>query len=245
MAIHRWEEMTWCALRDIPKERAVAILPIGATEAHGPHLPLGTDTIISTEMAARAARRLNEKGFQVLLLPPLCFTPAAFARSFPGTVSLSPGALLATLRDIADSIRKAGFRRYAIANSHLDPEHIAAVRQAAEEAGWIFPDKTRRRWAEKLTPEFLSGSCHAGRYETSLVLAARAELVGDRRLPELRVDLVTAIRKGVWDFAAVGMDQAYCGAPSEGTREEGDRVFDVLADMIVTTILEHCGASPG
>ncbi|HWN67087.1 MAG TPA: creatininase family protein, partial [Haliangium sp.] len=61
MPVLRLAEMTWEELRDVPRERAVAILPVGATEAHGPHLPLGTDVIIAEAMARRGAERLSDE----------------------------------------------------------------------------------------------------------------------------------------------------------------------------------------
>jgi creatinine amidohydrolase len=92
-----------------------------------------------------------------------------------------------------------------------------------------------------LTDEFRSGSCHAGRYETSLVLADRPELVhADRMagLPERHVDMPAAIRAGQTDFAAMGMDEAYCGAPAESSPEEGRETFETLTDMLVELIRE-------
>ena len=68
----------------------VAILPVGALEAHGPHLPVGTDLVIAEAMADAAARRLAAEGLEVTLLPALAYTPAPFADEFPGTISIRP-----------------------------------------------------------------------------------------------------------------------------------------------------------
>ena len=79
-------------------------------------------------------------------------------------------------------------------------------------------DLTRRRAAERLTDEFRSGAAHAGRYETSIVRATRPELVDTERmsaLPERPVNMPAAIAAGKTDFLAMGMDEAYCGAPAE------------------------------
>ena len=102
-------------------------------------------------------------------------------------------------------------------------------------------DLTRRRNAERLTDEFRSGSCHAGRYETSLVLAQRPELVhADRMtgLEERHVDMPAAIRAGQTDFLAMGMEQAYCGSPAEASAEEGIETFETLTAMLVELIRE-------
>jgi len=74
MAVHTLTSLTWTAVRDLPPEekaRTVAVLPTGAIEAHGPHLPLGTDVIIADAMARAGAERLAARGLHVLMLPPL------------------------------------------------------------------------------------------------------------------------------------------------------------------------------
>ena len=77
-------EMTWTEVDEAMKDRPVALLPVGATEAHGPHLPLSTDTVIATEMARRGAAKLKEHGVSALILPPVNFTVADFGADFAG-----------------------------------------------------------------------------------------------------------------------------------------------------------------
>jgi len=92
-----------------------------------------------------------------------------------------------------------------------------------------------------LTEEFQSGACHAGQYESSLVLSARPELVREEIRPALEPKLISlsqAIRAGARSFIEIGGDQAYFGNPAAATAEEGDRVFDILAGMIVTALDE-------
>ena len=86
MPVHRLSDMTWEEVRDADRINAVAILPVGAVEAHGPHLPLGTDVIIAEAMATSGAEKLANGGHTVLILPPLWYTAAAFAKAFPGTI---------------------------------------------------------------------------------------------------------------------------------------------------------------
>ena len=78
--------MTWEEARDAGERRAAAILPVGAIEAHGPHLPLETDVIIAVAMARSAAERLMARGVATVLLPPLGYTAAGFAQGFAGTI---------------------------------------------------------------------------------------------------------------------------------------------------------------
>src|SRR5207247_9165151 len=98
MAVLDLAQLTWEEVRDLDRAKAVAILPVGAIEAHGPHLPLATDVIIAETMARAAAARLATHGYDAVLLPPLTYTAAEFAAGFPGTVSVLPGSVPALLR---------------------------------------------------------------------------------------------------------------------------------------------------
>src|SRR5207247_9581083 len=91
MAVLEFAHLTWEEVRDLDRAKAVAILPVGAIEAHGPHLPLATDVIIAEPMARAAAARLATHGYDAVLLPPLPSTAAEFAAGLPGPVSGRPG----------------------------------------------------------------------------------------------------------------------------------------------------------
>jgi creatinine amidohydrolase len=218
------------AYPDVP-DGAVHLLPLGATEPHGPHAPLSTDTVISVGICERAAERL-EGEIPVLVLPAMPYGVTRYGSAFPGAVSVSEETLRSLVTEIAD-----GVGTLVLVNSHFEPEQIETLRST----GLPLLDLTRRRNAERLTEEFRSGSCHAGRYETSLVLADRPELVHVDRmtaLAERHVDMPAAIRAGQTDFLAMGMDQAYCGSPAESTAEEGRETFETLAGMLVEVIRE-------
>ena len=153
MAIYRLADMTWTEVRDLDRSLTVAILPLGAVEAHGPHLPLSTDRIIAAAMAEEGARRLAEGGLVPLLLPPLDYTAAGFAADFPGTLSVRPETVTALVADIARGLERGGLRHLALANAHLDPTHLQSIYDAlgriAEETSLAvaFPDVTRKPWA--------------------------------------------------------------------------------------------------
>jgi creatinine amidohydrolase len=220
----------YLAYPDVP-ENAVHLLPLGAVEPHGPHAPLVTDTLISLGICHRAAKRL-EGEIPVLVLPPVHYGVTRYAAAFPGTVSVGEDTLRALVTEIASSVGTI-----VLVNSHFEPEQVETLRST----GLPLLDLTRRALAERLTEEFRSGSCHAGRYETSLVLADRPELVHAdrmRALEERHVDLPAAIRAGQTDFVALGMDQAYCGSPAEASAEEGRETFETLTDMLVELIRE-------
>jgi creatinine amidohydrolase len=223
----------------------VAIVPVGSVEAHGPHLPLATDTLISEEVARRAGRELAVRGWIALRFPPVCYGVTEWARMFAGSTSISTETTAAIVLEVCRAARRMGCDRVAIVNAHLEPGHIATLREVArryeDELGeaLVFADKTRRKQAERLTDEFRSGSCHAGQYETSLVLAIRPELVQREvanALPEHVVPLHERIAGGAHDFADCGLDRAYCGNPAGATREEGERSLEVLAAMVVEAV---------
>jgi creatinine amidohydrolase len=222
----------------------VALLPLGALEPHGPHAPLATDTLISVEVSERAARRLEgAPDVRALVLPAIPYGVTRYGRAFPGAVSISEETLRALVTDVCTSLAEQGFGRIVLVNSHFEPEHVRTLREAVSELGpavRLF-DPTRRHVAERLTEEFRAGAAHAGRYETSLVLALDPGLVRRERMEGLEsrmIDMPAAMAAGRTDFLAMGMDRAYCGAPAEATAEEGERTFETLADLVVELVRE-------
>jgi creatinine amidohydrolase len=241
-------ENAWVAVRDALQsgKKAIAILPCGATEAHGPHLPLNTDIIISETMAARALPLLEQRGYAAAILPALAYMPAGYAEAFPGTVTVSAATAKALMLDIAMSLKTQGFACLALANSHFDPANVAMLREAAEDIRArglpvAFPDFTRRKLAQTLTAEFQSGACHAGQYETSLVMAARPDLVdetGRLKLKDNPASLTDAFAKGARTFDEAGGPDAYFGFPRNASTAEGEESYRVMASALVDAIAE-------
>ena len=108
MPLLRLREMTWTEVEALDRARIVALMPVGAIEAHGPHLPLITDGIIAHSMVNAAAARLEAAELTPLLLPPLDYSAAPFAASFPGTISIAPETITALLVDVAGSLAELG-----------------------------------------------------------------------------------------------------------------------------------------
>lgn len=241
-------ENAWTAVSDALKsgKPTVAILPCGATEAHGPHLPLSTDVIISETMAARALPALAARGIAAAVLPPLAYMPAEYAEAFAGTITVSAATAKALMLDIARSLKAQGFACLALANSHFDPANVAVLRQAAEEIRGLdlavaFPDFTRRKLAQSLTAEFQSGACHAGQYETSLIMAARPELVDHAKRAQLAdnpASLTEAFTKGARTFEEAGGPHAYFGYPQHASVAEGNASYETMAAALVDAIVE-------
>jgi len=246
-SVNAFQNQTWKEAREALSRGVVVILPVGSTEAHGPHLPLATDVIISEEMSLRAAQKLNGRGVETLALPAIAYSVTDFSADFPGTISIRRETAAALIHDVCASLYQQGARLIAIANSHLEPEHVASINKAIQtvkqETGRAvaFPDKRRRRWAEKLTEEFRRGDCHAGSYETSLVMAARPELVREdvrQSLDRVPISIAEKIKEGFGSFSQAGGTEAYFGDPRAASREEGEAMFEALSVMIVTAVLE-------
>ncbi len=240
-------EMTWTEVELAMKDRPVGLLPLGATEAHGPHLPVSTDTVIAVEMARRGAAKLKERGITALILPPLAFTVADFGAEFPGTLSVPAETAVALLRDVCVFAGKR-FRAVAIANVHLEPAHVECLKKAVEEAkkagaSVCYADITKKRWAEQLGEVFRAGD-HAGAFETSLMMAAAPDMVREKArisLPPLE-GLVPALKKGAKTFAEAGGEDAYFGDPTAASAEDGESYFETLSEILAVSVLEHLGS---
>ncbi len=241
---HELASMTYEEAQAAVARGAWALLPTGATEAHGPHLPLETDVIIAHQGALRAAAILAEEGAAAVVLPPIPYAVTEYAGDFAGTLSLPRETSEALVRDVILGAVRAGFRGVVVCNAHLEPDNIAALRGAvaqARQTGALatFPDVTRKPHALRLGEEFKSGACHAGSYETSLVMAARPSLVKEKVAAELPANwssLSTAIREGKKTFLDAGGPRAYFGAPAEASATEGEALYREMADIFASGV---------
>ena len=211
--------------------------------------PLDTDVTIARAQALRAAERLGQEGVGAVVLPPLCYGLTNYAEGFAGTISIRPGTLWNLVEDVVVSLREQGIRRVVLSNGHLEPAHVKILRDLCldhPEVGsgslhLLFPDNTRRRWAGTLGEEFQSGDCHAGRYESSIVLAADPDSVREEQrqgLQPVEIGLIDKMRAGVLSFQEAGADRAYCGDPAAASSEEGQDLVERLSTMIVESVRE-------
>jgi creatinine amidohydrolase len=198
-------------------------------------------------MARAGAARLAEDGMTAVLLPPLWYSAAPFAAGFAGTLSISPATVRDLVLDLARELTRLGWRALVVANAHLDPAHLKALKEAGERAEaerllpLAIPDLTRRTVAAELGDEFTSGACHAGRYETSILMAATPDLVREeirRDLPPNPASLSVAIRAGLGSFEQAGGPRAYFGWPADATAEEGHATIETLGRILADAVRE-------
>jgi creatinine amidohydrolase len=229
------------------KRGVIALLPVGSTEPHGPHLGLGTDVVISAAACLRAAELLDKRGTMIgVIAPAISYGVTDCATGFSGAVSI-PGAVLTQyIAAVCDGLLASGIRHVCLVNNHLEPAHDAAVRAvlAGREKKVSYACPLAKRWARTLSAEFKSGACHAGRYETSIIMAAGPEFVVEdlrTRLPAVPISLSEKLAAGVNTFEQMGLEAAYAGDPAAASVEEGEQLIQRLGEMVVGEILEALG----
>jgi creatinine amidohydrolase len=225
----------------------VALVPVGSTEPHGPHLGLGTDVVISAAACVRAAEIFEARGpVTAVIAPAVSYGVTDCAAGFPGAVSVPADVLTGYLGAVCDGLLASKLRHVCLVNNHLEPAHDAAVRAAlvgrAKQVSVACP--LTKKWARTLSAEFKTGQCHAGQYETSIVMAAAPELVDESvrgGLPTVAISLSDKLAAGVTTFAAMGLESAYAGNPAAATVAEGEQLIERLAYMVVGEIREALG----
>ena len=245
--IRHLPQLTYPEVEALRATRPVVLLPLGAIEAHGPHLPLETDTLLSLELARRAGEALIAIGTNAVIAAAIPFSVADYASGFAGTLSLPPATALALIRDVGIGLHRMGFTSLCFVNSHLDPAHAAVLREAksaieaATHSKVAFPDQLEPRWGRTLSEEYKRGACHAGSYETSLLMVSDRASVRDAErahLPKLDINLAFAMKDGKRTFEEAGALRAYFGDPASATVEEGEWLYQRLVTMVVTTVQE-------
>jgi creatinine amidohydrolase len=174
---HRYEKLTWPDINDAVELGKVCIVPCGAVEQHGPHLPLDVDLICPTQIALGAGRQIPDK---VLVLPVVAYGYTGHVMDFPGTINNDYEHFMNHVLDITKSLAYHGFKKIILLNGHGSnmPNLDLVSRRACLETdaecvliGWwklLTVDKQfMPRWRESRIP---GGCAHAGELETSLYL---------------------------------------------------------------------------
>jgi creatinine amidohydrolase len=204
------------------------------------------DVIIAEEVCTRVARRLAKRKMAAVIFPAVSYGLTQFAAGFCGTISVPADVTRSFLTEVMVGIASQGFGRLGAINHHLEPEHFQLVLEAASAAALrtsasiVVPDHRKRPHSERLGNEFTHGGSHAGAYETSLLLAAAPDLVDEparASLTDMPVDLPAAIKAGARTFQECGGNEAYFGSPRSASPEEGERLFEALADIAEAALL--------
>ncbi len=226
----------------------VAVLPVGATEAHGLHLPYGTDTFQAEAVAERACELAAERGAKVLLLPAMPYGVNENTLGFPWTMSLAPSTLFAVVADVVSSAEEHGIQKFVLLNGHGGNEFKPLLRELFRHTSvhiflvdwWMVASKAGAEIFEK-------GGEHANEMETSLLLRLRPELVdtGNMGQGRTRPPRLTAMNEG-WAWIARPWDllteDSGVGDPAAASAEKGARFLEAVAEKVCSFLAELSAA---
>jgi creatinine amidohydrolase len=231
------------------KENVVIIQPVGAVEQHGPHLPLIVDSAIGLAVLGKALHKL-ESNIPAYALPNLYYGKSNEHWHFPGTITLSAQTLIAMLMEIADSIYRAGFRKFVLMNSHGGQPQVMEIVARDLHIRYsdflVFPLFTWRVpnvANELLTLKELELGIHAGDAETSLLLSILPDQVKMEaavcEYPQGLPQESLLSMEGKLPFAWATRDltkSGVLGDPTTATKEKGDRILESVSDGWVRVI---------
>lgn len=233
---------------------ALAVFPVGATEQHGPHLPVGTDSF-TVEYVARAAADVAAAAIPIVVTPTLPFGSSHHHLPFGGTMSLSTETYYRAVFELAESLVTGGFRRLFIVNGHggnTELVHLIARDLALKHAVHVAAGPYWTiAWEELVAaagdmPGRLPG--HAGIYETSQILALRPEMVRKDRPhrdlggppPRAAYAAYRAESHGSWQAI-----DGYTDSPSLATAEGGQAYLAAVVGGVARALVEFYRATGG
>lgn len=217
----------------IQKTRSV-IIPFGSVEEHGLHLPLGTDTVHSMELAKQASSKRA-----LFVTPPVWYGLCRSTSQHSGTITIKGSTLKMLALDISSSLYSAGIRNFVFLSGHAGGTHMAFLVDAGEELLLKFEDITVAvlsiiDLAKKLPEGMIEtpGDSHAGEVETSLMQYLRPDFVKGTSPEEypsfpdfiLARDKIKYWPGGVW------------GNPAKASKEKGASILDLEADILVSIV---------
>ena len=241
-------------LREITRREATAraatslvVLPVGATEQHGPHLPLGTDFLIVEHITLEAAREARST-VDVLVAPTLHVGSSHHHLPFGGTISLSTERYYGALSDMVESLIESGFRRIFILNGHGGNHEIIqlvardlALKHPVNLGAASYWDLAREAVAKREPDLHGRFPGHAGVFETSVVMALRPDLVVEPRPHRTAEELARTIvpqdqfraeRYGFW----LSID-GYTDSPDLASPEWGRRLLAVIVPAVTGALV--------
>lgn len=251
MAYHLWSELRASELASTISDATVALLPVGAIEQHGPHLPLCTDATLAEGMALEAAKRVRDA--TVLVLPTLSVAKSDEHLNFPGVLTLDAATLQAVILQIGKSAARSGLRRLVLLNAHggnVPVLQIAARALRIEagmfcvSAGWM-----SMGYPQGIVPEAeMRDGIHGGFVETAAMLHFRSDLVSmdlakdfvpsSRRVAENNqvLRLMGPVSAG-WMVEDLNVEGA-AGNASMATRDAGQAIVEHAAQRYALLIEE-------
>jgi creatinine amidohydrolase len=237
-------EMTSARARALAAEGRTVAIPIGALEAHGPHLPLAADTMQAEAVVREVSRRTG-----VLVAPPIAYGVCLSTRDHPGTVGITTETLKGLVTDILTSLARSGFSSFLLVSGHAGKTHVHAIRDACEilldrHPGWtialVSEYDALRGWAADLIRTAEDG--HAGEIETSRILALRPDLVqgsAPEEYPDFDPFILSPRKTDLWPGSVWGDP----GAASAGKGELLlERSVEHLCRVVLRLTSERCAS---
>lgn len=249
------DEMTGPEVEEKIKETDVLLLPFGAIEGHGAHLPLGTDNFEARENCRRAALELEAMGCPVVIGPVIPFGTSSFHLGFAGTISLKPETLIAVIREVCLSLYQTGFKKFAFVHGH--DGNLPSMMVAAQEVVDHTPDARAMvlNWLAPLSKVYHTIQAskkqegHGGEGETSRILVTHPELVHlDRGVvhhvpPEAmrKIQGPEHIKTGGGIFYATRSYKehtpyGHIGNPTLASADKGERGYDIIARWVAAVV---------
>lgn len=239
-------ELTWPEAKKYLQKVDIALLPVGATEQHGPHLPLDTDAFDAELLAKKVAEACSDP--KPLVLPLISYGVSYHHEDFSGTISLSPDSLSQLVYEIGMCVARQGITKLVIINGHggnIPALHFAA--QKINRDSHIFTCVETGETSEKDMPSIIEtpNDVHAGETETSTALAARPHLVrmekAKRFVPKFSIKYLnfSSKRRVDW-YARVSKisSTGVLGDPTKATRQKGEQIWEVMVKHLVEFVEE-------
>ena len=228
-------DATWTEAREV--DSRLALLPVGSTEGHGPHAPLGTDTLNAESVAAAGAERYEaEHDEPVVVGPPVTVGISEEHRAFDGTLWVSPDTFRSYVRETVESLAHHGFDRVVLVNGHggnVDALREVSARLTRDGTAYTAPFT----WFDSVG-EHSSDMGHAGPLETAMLRHTNPDLVREDRIEEARDG--GSDRWGEW---VSGVNLAYdsnefsengvVGDPAAGDAERGEALMEQASTALV------------
>jgi len=242
--IHDWELATTNLGRLTGRRFEVAVLPVGAVEAHNRHLPEGLDVLHSTYVSRRCCEMAWPKCESVVCLPPLPYGVDCNLMDFPLTVHVQQATLDAVVGDIITSLRRHGLRKVLLVNGHGGNDFMPLIRQVQYETDvFVFLCNWWTVGHDRYDEFFEQADDHAGEFETSVALAICPELVELEAAGtgQARPFRFAALREG-WvqtsrDFARLN-DHCGVGDPAQASAGKGGRYLDLVCERISSFLVQ-------